>query len=225
MALLAAYENGMLVLDVGNPAAPKKRGSLKTKKAVCRIRVQGTEAMLALGGLDMVAVDVSNPDAPTAHHGEQAVDERSRCAGAAQSDEGGDPRAAAGKGQERPLHARVARVLQLGAGRTVDCESRSVRRHHRDPQGAVVARAELPEGDRRVLLAGQHSVLRHQGSDLSRTRCVSRPSGTRDRPLAWHGRHLPGQARHRRNRAGHGAGVLSERVARRRAALRRPRDQ
>jgi hypothetical protein len=71
MALLAAYENGMLVLDLGNPAAPFKRGALKTTKAVCRIRVQGTEAMLALGGLDMLAVDVSNPDAPKRHHGEQ----------------------------------------------------------------------------------------------------------------------------------------------------------
>jgi len=70
IALLAAYETGMVVLDVGNPAAPKKRGQLKTKKAVCRIKVQGTEAMLALGGLDLLAVDVSNPDAPKAHHGE-----------------------------------------------------------------------------------------------------------------------------------------------------------
>ena len=70
LALLAAYEAGMVVLDVANPSAPTKRGQLKTKKPVFRIRVQGTEAILALGALDMLAVDVSNPDAPKAHHGE-----------------------------------------------------------------------------------------------------------------------------------------------------------
>jgi hypothetical protein len=70
LALLAAYETGLVVLDIADPAAPFKRGQLKLKKAVCRIKVQGTQAMLAAGGLDLVAVDIANPDAPKAYHGE-----------------------------------------------------------------------------------------------------------------------------------------------------------
>lgn len=70
LALLALYENGMAVLDVGNPAAPVVRGTLKTKKAVCRIAMQGSEAVLALGALDLLSVSIADPDAPKAHHGE-----------------------------------------------------------------------------------------------------------------------------------------------------------
>ncbi len=70
LALLAAYEAGMIVLDLTDPTTPVQRGVLKTKKAACSTKVQGSEAILAVGGLDLLSIDISNPDAPKANGGE-----------------------------------------------------------------------------------------------------------------------------------------------------------
>ena len=58
-------DNGLVIVDVSNPAAPTLKGSYDTAGSSAGVAVAGNYAYVADGDNGLVIVDVSNPAAPT----------------------------------------------------------------------------------------------------------------------------------------------------------------
>ena len=61
-AFVAAWENGLRVVDISNPSSPSEVGFLEALSLARGVFVQGTVAIVFDGGLRIV--DVSNPASP-----------------------------------------------------------------------------------------------------------------------------------------------------------------
>ena len=57
--------NGLVIVDVSNPAAPTLKGSYDTTGYSYGVAVEGNYAYVADGDNGLLIVDVSNPAAPT----------------------------------------------------------------------------------------------------------------------------------------------------------------
>jgi hypothetical protein len=64
-AYVADGSGGLLILDVSNPAAPLRTGSLKTPGYAQAVAVSGTTAFVADWKSGLAAIDVSNPASPS----------------------------------------------------------------------------------------------------------------------------------------------------------------
>lgn len=72
-AFAAASEDGLVAIDVANLAAPATIGSLKFQKDANSLIVDGNEAVVAVGSVVLVSVDIADPAAMTRNGPEQAT--------------------------------------------------------------------------------------------------------------------------------------------------------
>ena len=70
---VAASDDGLAAIDIGNLAAPATLGSKKFKKDANSLILNGSEAVVAVGGIVLVSVNISNPAAMTLNSPEQAT--------------------------------------------------------------------------------------------------------------------------------------------------------
>jgi hypothetical protein len=70
IAWVAASDEGLAAVDVGNLAAPAVLGTKKFKKDANSLIVKGDEAIVSLGDIVMVSVNIGNPGAMTLNGGE-----------------------------------------------------------------------------------------------------------------------------------------------------------
>ena len=71
-AYLAANTAGLIVLDVANLDAPAKLGQKVTKKPAYNLDVSGPEAIVSVGDVVLVSIDVTDPAAPKINGTEMA---------------------------------------------------------------------------------------------------------------------------------------------------------
>jgi hypothetical protein len=71
IAWVAASEQGLAAIDIGNLAAPATLGSKKFKKDANSFILNGTEAVVAVGSVVLVSVDIANPAAMALNDGEE----------------------------------------------------------------------------------------------------------------------------------------------------------
>jgi hypothetical protein len=63
-AAIGGYGRNLLILDVGDPAAPTRAGSFETDGTPSNVAVSGNFAYVAQIGADLTVLDVSNPTTP-----------------------------------------------------------------------------------------------------------------------------------------------------------------
>lgn len=73
IAWIAASEDGLAAIDIGNLAVPVALGSKKFKKDANSIILNGNEAVVALGDVVLVSVNIVNPAAMTLNSPEQTA--------------------------------------------------------------------------------------------------------------------------------------------------------
>jgi hypothetical protein len=70
-AWIASSEDGLAAIDIGNLAAPAVLGSKRFKKDANSLILNGNEAVVAVGDVVLVSVDITNPAAMTLNSPEQ----------------------------------------------------------------------------------------------------------------------------------------------------------
>lgn len=70
-AFVAASNQGLAAIDIGNLAAPATLGSLKFKKDANSLILNGNEAVVAVGSVVLVSVNIANPAAMTLNGAER----------------------------------------------------------------------------------------------------------------------------------------------------------
>jgi hypothetical protein len=72
-AWVAASNEGLAAIDIGNLSAPATLGSKKFKKDANSLILNGSEAVVAVGSVVLVSVNIANPAAMTLNGGEAAT--------------------------------------------------------------------------------------------------------------------------------------------------------
>jgi hypothetical protein len=73
IAWIAASDQGLAAIDIGNLAAPTTLGSRKFKKDANSLILNGTEAVVAVGSVVLVSVNIANPSTMTLNGTEMAT--------------------------------------------------------------------------------------------------------------------------------------------------------